>query len=113
MLGDIDVRETAYGNRGRLKSYKGKGLLRARGEKMERSFVHCFDRGGMRRTHHRRLANVVKRYIIHITGFNLGRYCCGPCLLLAHPRVWSVRLWHCFLPESATCTCYIDLSVAE
>ena len=46
--------------------------MRARGEWVERSFAHCLDRGGMRRVHLRGLANVEKRYIIHVAGFNLG-----------------------------------------
>ena len=46
--------------------------MRARGERVERSFAHCLDRGGMRRVHLRGLANVEKRSIIHIAGFNLG-----------------------------------------
>ena len=46
--------------------------MRARGERVERSFAHCLDRGGMRRVHLRGLANVEKRYIIHVAGLNLG-----------------------------------------
>ena len=46
--------------------------MRARGGKVERSFAHCLDRGGMRRAHLRGLANVEKRSIIHVAGFNLG-----------------------------------------
>ena len=60
------------GNRARLKSGKGKALLRARGERVERGFAHCLDRGGMRRSFLRGLENIEKRYIIHIAGFNLG-----------------------------------------
>ena len=70
--GDTAARDAVYGNRGRLKSEKGKALMRARGERVERSFAHCLDRGGMRRVHLRGLANVEKRYIIHLAGFNLG-----------------------------------------
>ena len=39
---------------------------------MERSFAHCLDRGGLRRVHLRGPANVEKRSIIHLAGFNLG-----------------------------------------
>ena len=70
--GDIEARDAVYGNRARLKSCKGKALMRARGEKVERSFAHCLDRGGMRRSFLRGIENVEKRYIIHIAGFNLG-----------------------------------------
>ena len=85
--GDMDARDAVYGNRGRLKSEKGKALLRARGERVERSFAHCLDRGGMRRVHLRGLANVEKRYIIHVAGFNLG------ILLRALFGVGSPRGW--------------------
>ena len=47
-----------YGNRKRISSSTGKALLRARGERVERSFTRCLDRGGMRRVHLRGLANV-------------------------------------------------------
>ena len=70
--GDMDAREAVYGNRKRISSSTGKALMRARGERVERSFAHCLDRGGMRRVHLRGLANVEKRYIIHVAGFNLG-----------------------------------------
>ena len=82
--GDTAARDAVYGNRGRLKSEKGKVLLRAWGERVERSFAHCLDRGGMRRMHLRGLANVEKRYIIHVAGFNLG-ILLRPCLVLAPP----------------------------
>ena len=70
--GDVEAREAVYGNRARLKSEKSKALLRVRGEKVERSFAHCLDRGGMRRSFLKGVENVEKRYIIHIAGFNLG-----------------------------------------
>ena len=41
--GDMDAWEAVYGNRGRLKSEKGKALMRARGERVERSFAHCLE----------------------------------------------------------------------
>ncbi len=68
----MDAREAVYGNRARLKSEKGKALLRVRGEWVERSFAHCLDRGGMRRSFLRGMENIEKRYIIHVAGFNLG-----------------------------------------
>ena len=46
--------------------------MRLRGEKVERSFAHILDRGGMRRTYLRGRKNVHKRYLIHVAGFNLG-----------------------------------------
>ena len=70
--GDRAARDAVSGNRKQLGSSTGKALMRARGERVERSFAHCLDRGGMRRVHLRGLANVEKRYIIHVAGFNLG-----------------------------------------
>ncbi|MGI6656553.1 MAG: transposase [Desulfobulbus sp.] len=70
--GDLEARDAVYTNRARLKSYKSKVLLRVRAERVERSFAHCLDRGGMRRSFLRGLENIEKRYIIHLAGFNLG-----------------------------------------
>ena len=70
--GDHEARQAVYANRQRIRSGTGKALLRKRGEMVERSFAHCLDSGGMRRTHLRGRANIEKRYIIHIAGFNLG-----------------------------------------
>ena len=39
---------------------------------MERSFAHCYETGGMRRTHLRRHDNIIKRLLIHASAFNLG-----------------------------------------
>ena len=46
--------------------------MRQRGERIERSFAHLYDTGGMRRTHLRGHANILKRLLIHAGGFNLG-----------------------------------------
>jgi len=46
--------------------------LRKRGELLERSFAHCYETGGLRRTHLRKHANIVKRQLIHVGAFNLG-----------------------------------------
>jgi len=48
-----------------------KGLMRRRGELVERSFAHCYDTGGMRRTHLREHENILKRLLIHAAGFQL------------------------------------------
>ena len=47
-------------------------LMRKRGEFIERSFAHCYDTGGMRRTHLRKHENILKRLLIHVAGFNLS-----------------------------------------
>jgi transposase len=40
-----------YANRRRIRGDHGKRLMRLRGELLERSFAHCYETGGMRRTH--------------------------------------------------------------
>jgi transposase len=61
-----------YDNRRRVRANRGKRLLRRRGERIERSFAHCYETGGMRRTHLRGHENILKRLVIHVAGFNLG-----------------------------------------
>jgi hypothetical protein len=50
----------------------GKSLLRQRGELVERSFAHCYETGGMRRTHLREHENILKRQLVHVGAFNLS-----------------------------------------
>lgn len=61
-----------YANRRRVHGNYGKGLLRQRGEYLERSFAHCYDTGGMRRLWLRGKTNISKRVLIHAAAFNLG-----------------------------------------
>jgi transposase len=65
-------REAVYGNRRRIRDRRGKALLRKRGELVERSFAHCYETGGLRRTHLRGHPKILKRLLIHVAGFNLG-----------------------------------------
>ena len=81
--GDRAARDAVYGNRGWLKSEKGKALLRARGERVERSFAHCLDRGGMRRVHLRGLGQC---------GEALHYSCCG--VQFGDPATGLVWFWH-------------------
>jgi transposase len=67
-----EARNAVYGNRRRIRGARGKSLMRRRGELLERSFAHCYDTGGMRRTHLRRHDNILKRLLVHAAGFNLG-----------------------------------------
>ena len=60
------------GNRRRIRGPRGRRLMRHRGERIERSFAHVYDTGGMRRTHLRGHTNILKRLLIHAGGFNLG-----------------------------------------
>jgi transposase len=61
-----------YANRRRIRGSRGRRLMRQRGERIERSFAHLYDTGGMRRTHLRGHPNILKRLLIHAGGFNLG-----------------------------------------
>ena len=70
--GDLEAQRAVYGNRARLRSGVAKEALKLRAQRVERSFAHTLDRGGLRRTHLRGRANVQKRYLIHVAGFNLG-----------------------------------------
>src|SRR5216684_194099 len=64
--------QAVYANRRRVNGAYGKRLLRKRGELIERSFAHCYDTGGMRRTHLRGHQNILKRLLIHVGAFNLS-----------------------------------------
>jgi hypothetical protein len=70
--GQADARDAVYANRRRLKGERGKRLLRSRGEKLERTFAHCYQTGGMRRVYLRGKDNIARRTIIHAAGFNIG-----------------------------------------
>ena len=61
-----------YANRRRIRGERGKRLLRQRGEKVERSFAHCYETGGMRRVHLRCHPNILKRLLVHVAAFNWG-----------------------------------------
>lgn len=50
----------------------GERLRRWRSERVERAFAHVYETGGMRRTHLRGHANILKRLLIHVAGFNLS-----------------------------------------
>jgi transposase len=67
-----EAQTPAYANRRRIRGSRGRRLMRQRGERIERSFAHLYDTGGMRRTHLRGHTNILKRLLIHAGGFNLG-----------------------------------------
>jgi transposase len=54
-------------------SQYGRGLLRKRGQHIERSFAHVLDAGGMRRTTLRGLENLNKRHQIAAACYNLSQ----------------------------------------
>jgi transposase len=70
--GKHEQQQAVYANRRRVNGEYGKRLLRKRGELIERSFAHCYDTGGMRRTHLRGHQNILKRLLIHVGAFNLS-----------------------------------------
>lgn len=70
--GKSKERDAVYANRRRIRSPRGKRLMRRRGELIERSFAHVLETGGMRRTHLRGHLNILKRMLVHVGGFNLG-----------------------------------------
>lgn len=94
--GRLRWRGDTKANRARLVSAKGKALMRAWAELLERSFAHCLDRGGMRRVWLRGLEKIGKRYLIHVAGFNL-------CVLMhalfgvGTPRRWAKATCEVFL----------------
>src|SRR5262245_21781366 len=67
-----EAQAPVYGNRRRVTGERGRRLLRRRGQYVERSFAHVYDTGGMRRTHLRGHANILKRLLVHAGAFNLG-----------------------------------------
>src|SRR5437016_2524666 len=71
-IGKQEERDAVYANRRRIRGDHGKSLLRRRGLMLEQPFAHCYETGGMRRTHLRGRENILKRLLIHIAGFNLS-----------------------------------------
>jgi transposase len=108
-----EAQAPVYGNRRRIRGRRGRRLMRQRGERIERSFAHLYDTGGMRRTHLRGHANILKRLLIHAGGFNLG-------LLMRHligsgtPRGLQDRLATVIAMLlsliRATCRCFLTIS---
>jgi transposase len=70
--GKPEEQQAVYQNRRRVRGDYGKSLLRRRGELVERSFAHCYETGGMRRTHLRGHENILKRQLVHVGAFNLS-----------------------------------------
>jgi transposase len=70
--GDKEARRAVYNNRARLRSGAAREAFKLRTELVERSFALTLDRGGMRRAWLRGRANLHKRYLVHVSGYNLG-----------------------------------------
>ena len=65
-------RDAVYANRRRIRGARGKQLLKRRGMMLERSFAHCYETGAMRRVYLRGRRNILKRLLVHVSGFNLS-----------------------------------------
>jgi transposase len=77
---DVEAQMAVYANRRRIRGDRGQRLSRLRGERIERSFAHLYETGGLRRTHLRGHSNILKRLLLHSGAFNLGlllRSCFG------------------------------------
>lgn len=99
-------KKAVYANRRRIRGRRGKELMRRRGELIERSFAHCYETGGMRRTHLREHPNIQKRLLIHVAGFNLGlvmrhRFGVGKPRVLQGLMVGLLHLLSAFLTRLA------------
>jgi transposase len=70
--GNEKARHAVHANRRRIRGRRGLELLRRRGERIERTFAHCLETGGMRRAHLRSRENIEKRYLLHVAAYNLG-----------------------------------------
>jgi len=88
--GKAEEQQAVYQNRRRVRGDYGKSLLRRRGELVERSFAHCYDTGGMRRTHLRGHENILKRQLVHVGAFNLSLIL-RQLLGAGTPREWRNR----------------------
>lgn len=66
------AQHATYANRRRIKGERGKALMRRRGEFLERTFAHTLESGAMRRACLRLRNNILKRYLVHVAGFNLS-----------------------------------------
>lgn len=63
-----EAQAPVHGNRRRIRGARGRRLMRQRGERIERSFVHLYETGGMRRTYLLGHPNILKRLLIHARG---------------------------------------------
>ncbi len=72
--GKATARDAVYANRRRMRGARGRALQRRRSERLERPNAHLYETGGMRRTHLRGHANILKRLLVHVGGFNLGLF---------------------------------------
>jgi transposase len=88
--GKAAEQKAVYANRRRMGRTYAKRLLKRRGELLERSFAHCYETGGMRRTHLQGHENILKRQLIHVGAFNLSLVL-RQVLGAGTPREWKNR----------------------
>jgi transposase len=72
-VGKRDEQAVVYANRKRIGGSRGKHLLRRRGERVERSFAHADETGGLRRLSVRGKPNVKKKLLLQAAAYNLAR----------------------------------------
>ena len=101
-------RGAVYANRRRSRGARGRRLQRRRSEYLERPNAHLYETGGMRRTHRRGHANILKRLLARVGGFNLGllmRTVFGggtPRSLQGSWRFCSGLWWHSGAPSTTS-----------
>ena len=66
------ARDAVYANRRRIRGARGRAVRRRRSEYLERPNAHLYETGGLRRTHLRGHANILKRLLVHTGAFNWG-----------------------------------------
>ena len=86
------LRDAVYANRRRIRSERGKQLMRRRGELLERPNAHLYNTGGMRRTHLRGHGNILKRLLVHVAAGNLGLWM-RTLTGIGTSRGWQGRCW--------------------
>ena len=89
-LGSAERQSLARAHRSVSSKY-GKGLLRKRGQHIERSFAHVLDAGGMRRATLRGLENLNKRHQIAAACYNLSQLL-RQLYGVGTPKQWAASL---------------------
>jgi hypothetical protein len=72
VVAEMAGQAAVYANRRRLRTRRGKALMRRRGTQIERSFAHLYGTGGLQRVHLRSQDNIAKRLLLHAAAFNLS-----------------------------------------
>jgi hypothetical protein len=68
-----EFQQAVYANCRRLQRAKSRMFQKLRSERVERTFAHICDTGGMRRSWLKQVVNVSKRYLLAAAAHNLGR----------------------------------------